>query len=64
MFFSLLGFKPHAELSKVVENKLLLTDIQKLSRTQQTSDLEAFHKVMCSWAPKSVHYMHTYMESR
>lgn len=58
------GFKPHAELSKVVENKLLLTDIQKLSPAQQTSDLEAFHKVMCSWAPKSVHYMHTYMESR
>ncbi|XP_052212037.1 uncharacterized protein LOC127831089 [Dreissena polymorpha] len=45
------------ELAKVVEN------IKKLSPAQQTSSLEAFHKVICSWVPKLVHYIHTYMDS-
>ncbi|KAK3099185.1 hypothetical protein FSP39_000706 [Pinctada imbricata] len=58
------GFKPHMELERIVTGRMLLTDIKKLSPVGQTSSLESFHKVVCYFAPKSVHYFHAQMEAR
>ena len=63
-FFRISGFKPYAELEKVVKGRLLKEDVKKLSPAEQTSDLEGFHKVICSYAPKFVHYFHPQMEAR
>ncbi|XP_053389419.1 uncharacterized protein LOC128552408, partial [Mercenaria mercenaria] len=51
-------------MAKIVGSKMLLKDIGKLSPAQQTSSLEAFHKVVCHFAPKFVHYEHPQMEAR
>ncbi|XP_053379976.1 uncharacterized protein LOC123526224 [Mercenaria mercenaria] len=58
------GFRPYEETAKIVGSKMLLKDIGKLSPAQQTSWLEAFHKVVCHFAPKFVHYEHPQMEAR
>lgn len=58
------GFKPHSELEKIVKGRLLLTDVKKLSPTHQTSSLESFHNLVCSYTSKSVHYFHAQMEAR
>jgi len=63
-FYCFSGRKPYADLEKVVKGPLLLKDIQKISPAQQTSSLEAYHKVVCAFAPKSVHYFHAQMEAR
>lgn len=49
------GSKAFVELELVVKGRLLLTDIKQLSHIGQTSCLEAFHKVVCSFA-FSVHF--------
>lgn len=43
---------------------MLIKDVKKLSPGQQTSGLEAFHKVVCHFAPKLVHFFHAQMEAR
>ncbi|XP_045207027.2 uncharacterized protein LOC123559362 [Mercenaria mercenaria] len=58
------GYRPYQETSKIVASKHLLKDIGKLSPAEQTSSLEAFHKVVCQFAPKFVHYDHPQMEAR
>ena len=63
-FHFFLGCKPHSEVSKVVKQNLLLRDLPKLSPAEQTTSLEAFHKVVCHFAPKLVHYQHAQMEAR
>eukprot|EP00105_Crassostrea_gigas_P041763 XP_019925911.1 PREDICTED: uncharacterized protein LOC109619685 [Crassostrea gigas] len=58
------GSKAYEELEKIVKGRLLMTDIKKISPAEQTSGLEAFHKVLCHFAPKFVHYFHAQMEAR
>lgn len=62
MYFS--GFKPYAEVEKVVKGRLLINDVKKLSPTEQTSSLESFHNVVCLFASKAVHYFYAQMEAR
>jgi len=64
MIIVLIGFKPYEELRKVVESRFLSKDVMKLSPAEQTSSLEAFHKVICEFAPKFVHYSHPQMQTR
>lgn len=52
------------ELEKVVKGRLLMTYIKKISPAEQTSGLEAFHKILCHFAAKFVHYFHAQMEAR
>lgn len=59
-----LGSKVHKELALIVEKRNLLGDIPQLSPHWQTSELESFHRVICLFAPKSVHYFHSGMEAR
>ena len=47
-----------------MKGRLLLTDVKKLSPTHQTSSLESFHSLVCSYTSKSVHYFHAQMEAR
>ena len=61
--FTLTGYKPYAELEKVVKGRLLVNDIEKLSPLEQTSSLESFHNIVCQFAPKSVHYFYSQMEA-
>nr|XP_022300078.1 uncharacterized protein LOC111108462 [Crassostrea virginica] len=56
--------KAYEELERVVKGRHLLTDIRKMSPAEQTSGLEAFHKVLCHFAPKFVHFFHAQMEAR
>lgn len=58
------GSKAHNEVEKVVKGRLLATDIKKLSPAEQTSSLESFHRVICFFAPKSLHFFHAQMEAR
>lgn len=58
------GSRAYDELEKVVKGRLLLKDIKRISPAEQTSGLEAFHKVLCHFAPKLVHYFHAQMEAR
>ena len=58
------GSKPHKELIAIVEGKALLRDIGQLSPAEQTSSLEAFHKVIIFFAPKSVHFTFHAMKAR
>lgn len=62
--FCFLGSKAFLELELVVKGRLLLTDIKQLSHIGQTSCLEAFHKVVCSFAPKAVHFFYMQMQAR
>lgn len=58
------GSMAHDELKSVVNGRMLVKDIKKLSPGQQTSGLEAFHKVVCHFAPKMVHFFHSQMNAR
>lgn len=58
------GSKAYVELEAVVKGKLLVNDIQKLSHIGQTSSLESFHKVVCAFAPKAVHFFFKQMQAR
>ncbi|KAL3877441.1 hypothetical protein ACJMK2_035147 [Sinanodonta woodiana] len=57
------GSKAHTEVKKVVKGRLLATDIKKLSPAEQTSSLESFHRVICFFEPKSLHFFHAQMEA-
>ncbi|KAJ8303743.1 hypothetical protein KUTeg_018666 [Tegillarca granosa] len=56
--------KAYIELKNVVKGSMLLKDIHKLSPTEQTSSLESFHKVVCFFAPKAVHFFYPQMRAR
>lgn len=56
--------KAFLELEKVVKGRLLVKDVKKISPAEQTSGLEAFHRVVCHFAPKLVHFFHAQMEAR
>jgi len=58
------GSKPHKELELIVKGKILVKDIGKLSNGEQTSSVEAFHKIVIFFAPKSVHFGFAAMEAR
>ncbi len=59
-----LGSKPYKELELIWNAKSLLKDIGKMSPGEQTSGLEAYHKVVIFFASKSVHYPFATMEAR
>ncbi|XP_051255127.1 uncharacterized protein LOC127362901 [Dicentrarchus labrax] len=48
------GTTAFCRLEKVLTNKRVLKDVEKLSPHYQTSSLEAFHSVILRFAPKSV----------
>ncbi|XP_061183986.1 uncharacterized protein LOC133192121 isoform X2 [Saccostrea echinata] len=52
------------EMEKVVKGRLLVQDIKKLSPAEQTSALEAYHNVVCHFAPKSLHFFYASMKAR
>ena len=56
--------KAHKELNRVVASTSLLKDIGKLSSLEQTSGLEAYHKVVIYFAPKSAHFSYNTMKGR
>ncbi|KAJ8316584.1 hypothetical protein KUTeg_005860 [Tegillarca granosa] len=56
--------KAFLELEKVVKGRLLVKDVKNKSPAEQTSGLEAFHRVVCHFAPKLVHFFHAQMEAR
>ncbi|XP_062591608.1 uncharacterized protein LOC134253115 isoform X1 [Saccostrea cucullata] len=58
------GSKAFLELETVVRGRMLLTDIKQLSNVGQTSCLEAYHKVVCFFAPKAVHFFYIQMQAR
>ncbi|KAL3885640.1 hypothetical protein ACJMK2_025690 [Sinanodonta woodiana] len=58
------GSKAHTEVEKVVKGRLLATDIRNSqSPAEQTSGLESFHRVICFFAPKTLHFFHAQMEA-
>lgn len=58
------GSKAHKELELIVANKLLCRDVKHLAFMAQTSAVESYHRVVTFFAPKSVHFFHSAMESR
>ena len=58
------GTRAHKELEAIVCSSRLKTDVQMLSYDEQTSCLEAFHNVLCYFAPKHGHFFFESMEAR
>ncbi|KAJ8018711.1 hypothetical protein HOLleu_43144 [Holothuria leucospilota] len=60
--------KPSTEVCEkvvdVITNKVLQKDIQQLSPSHQTSNVEGFHSVVIHFAPKSTHFSYRTMISR
>ncbi|XP_076329431.1 uncharacterized protein LOC143235297 isoform X2 [Tachypleus tridentatus] len=50
------GSRVHKQLKLVTENKMLLKDIGYMSPYEQTSCIEAYHKVVCFFVSKSTHF--------
>ncbi|XP_016361867.1 uncharacterized protein LOC107703658 [Sinocyclocheilus anshuiensis] len=48
------GSMPLYKVEKILNNKQVLKDVEKLSHHYQTSSLEAFHSVILRFAPKNV----------
>ncbi|KAK0156612.1 hypothetical protein N1851_000044 [Merluccius polli] len=48
------GSKALCKVEKVLTNKRVLSDVEKLSSMYQTSTLEAFHSVILRFTPKSL----------
>ncbi|KAK3107635.1 hypothetical protein FSP39_018839 [Pinctada imbricata] len=59
-----MGSKVYKELRDVITSNFLMNDIKKLSPGEQTSDLEAFHSLVCQFVPKSTHYFYDAMKAR
>lgn len=62
--FVFAGSKADKELQLIVGNKRLVKDVRKLSPAQQTSQLEAYHKTVCHFAPKFHHFFYDAMNAR
>ncbi|XP_052260140.1 uncharacterized protein LOC127864520 [Dreissena polymorpha] len=58
------GSKAHKELLLITERKRFVADIRMLSPTEQTSALEAQHKVVCQFAPKFLSFSYAAMKQR
>ncbi|XP_063052185.1 uncharacterized protein LOC134446823 [Engraulis encrasicolus] len=56
--------KVSIEVEKIICNKRLCADVQRLSPSHQTSYLEAFHSLITHFAPKMCHFSYKGMESR
>jgi len=52
------------EMEKIVRGRLLVQDIKKLSPAEQTSALEAYHNVVCHFAPNALHFFYGPMKAR
>lgn len=48
------GTKAIQRMEKILVNKRVLNDVEKLSSRYQTSTLEAFHSLMLRFTPKNV----------
>ena len=63
----LLSFKGSRELkalANIVTNNYVMKDVPCMSPQDQTSSLEAFHKLICFFAPKHVHFHYNGMKAR
>ena len=60
----LVGSLDHAVLEEVVTRKQLLKDVAMISPAEQTSALEAFHRLIMYFAPKNTHYFFPVMNAR
>ncbi|XP_064631010.1 uncharacterized protein LOC135489542 [Lineus longissimus] len=58
------GTRVSNELTKIITAPRLVKDIGKISCSQQTSGIEAFHSVVNHFAPKQIHFFPDGMESR
>ena len=58
------GSRAHKGLLLILNNKVLLKDVGKLSPSGQTSSVESYHSVLCFFAPKMVHYFFPTMKAR
>ncbi|XP_036000029.1 uncharacterized protein LOC118564855 isoform X1 [Fundulus heteroclitus] len=58
------GSRAHVEVKSIVTNRTLLADIGKLSPHVQTSSVESYHKVVCFFAPKFLHFFYHSMNAR
>lgn len=52
--FVIQGSMPLHKVEKILNNKRVLKDVEKLSHHYQTSSLKAFHSVILRFAPKNV----------
>lgn len=50
--YHFLGTKACEKVVDLINNTRLLRDVKKLSTLHQTSNLEAFHSLVCQFAPK------------
>lgn len=62
--FIYIGGRAHKSLQAIVHGRMLKKDVPKLSPGEQTSSIEAYHKVVTAFAPKSVHYHYPAMKTR
>jgi len=51
-----MGSPAHEQLSKIVKEKMLMKDLEKLSDQICTTLLEVFHAVKIRYLPKSIFY--------
>ncbi|GFO16452.1 accessory gland protein acp29ab-like [Plakobranchus ocellatus] len=58
-----IGSRAFKELEQIIGCKTLLADIRQGSPLKQTFALEAYHKVMCGFAPKFHHFFYRSMKS-
>ena len=58
------GSRAHKSLQLLLNNKVFLKDIGKLSPSGQTSFVEAYHSVVIYFAPKMTHYFYLTMKAR
>nr|XP_006001817.1 PREDICTED: uncharacterized protein LOC102349191 isoform X2 [Latimeria chalumnae] len=58
------GSRQHKYLEDMVGNKRLVNDVKQLSSSHQTYLLENFHRGICVFAPKFIHYHHESMKAR
>lgn len=56
--------KAFTELEKECTRDAFVKDLRKVSRSYQTSALEAFHSLVIQFAPKSTHFSYLGMYSR
>ncbi|XP_063400258.1 uncharacterized protein LOC134684878 [Mytilus trossulus] len=56
--------KVYQAIEKIAKERTLMKDIGKLSPAEKTSSLESYHRVVCFFAPKSVHFKHAKIEAR
>ncbi|XP_077495750.1 uncharacterized protein LOC144106741 [Amblyomma americanum] len=58
------GTPAYARLVAITSKRLLLKDIEKLSASGQTYNLESFHSILNKFAPKSVSFSTDIMRAR